>query len=114
MCFCFPFFLTKEKSIRCFYDVKLQKLFSRSKKEILGLTHIVDEFEALIASSKPWFHSVRFIDGEIYSHGLHFQNITSIARRIVRKKKIIIILITTHILKGKQTYGSGIVTIPCV
>ena len=60
--------------MRCIADTHTGALWSRTRKPFLGLDHITETILSFRGGA-------RFLDGEIYTHGMGFQEITSIARR---------------------------------
>jgi DNA ligase-1 len=64
----------KYDGFRCIYDIKLKKLYSRSQKEFVSLPSLVE----YLANSIPKNYPFDFLDGELYSHNLSFEKISSI------------------------------------
>jgi DNA ligase 1 len=64
----------KYDGFRCIYDIKLKKLYSRSQKEFVSLPSLVEH----LANSIPKNYPFDFLDGELYSHNLSFEKISSI------------------------------------
>lgn len=56
--------------MRCIADVKTGKLWSRKRKQILGLPHIEKAVRDLGPVALK--HGVEWLDGELYVHGLTF------------------------------------------
>lgn len=70
----------KLDGIRCVADTATGALFSRTGKPILGLDHICAALRLAADAAHP---PARWVDGEIFGHGLGFQTIVSAARRTV-------------------------------
>jgi len=68
------FLQPKLDGLRCIADTHTGALWSRTRKPFLGLDHITETILSFRGGA-------RFLDGEIYTHGMGFQEITSIARR---------------------------------
>ncbi len=64
----------KYDGFRCIYDIKLKKLYSRSQKEFVSLPSLVE----YLANSIPKNYPYDYLDGELYSHSLPFEKISSI------------------------------------
>ena len=64
----------KYDGFRCIYDIKLKKLYSRSQKEFVSLPSLIKHLENSIPKNYPF----DFLDGELYSHNLSFEKISSI------------------------------------
>lgn len=71
----------KYDGFRCVYDVKLKKLYSRSQKEFVSLPYLVD----YLSSNVPKDYPFDYVDGELYSHSLSFEKISSI---VASRKKV--------------------------
>lgn len=70
------FLQPKLDGLRCIADIYTGVLYSRSRKPFTSLGHISSELLKLNNQDK-----VRYLDGEVYLHGMDFQTITSQARR---------------------------------
>ena len=77
----FDYAQPKLDGIRCIYDA--EKMFTRTKKEIVSQPHILAELKQL--NSAMVKHNIQFLDGELYNHDLNeeFNKISS----LVSKKK---------------------------
>lgn len=64
----------KLDGIRCLADPKTGELFTRNGKKLVGLEHIEEAVKAL--KSRVW------LDGELYTHGMTFQELASAIKRI--------------------------------
>lgn len=60
---------------RCVLDLKTGKLWSRTGKEIFGVPHIAEQ------AAKVHLPGVQFLDGELYKHGMSFEEISSYVRK---------------------------------
>jgi len=65
----------KFDGMRCMADPNTGTLWSRTGRQIFGLAHIEAEVRGLRSACEK--HGVRYLDGEIYLHGLSFQKIVS-------------------------------------
>lgn len=65
----------KLDGLRCVGDTQTGKLYSRTGKEILGVPHIN---EAILKLKMP--SDIRYIDGELYTHGKSFEELSSLIR----------------------------------
>lgn len=81
----------KYDGFRCIYDIKRKKLYSRSQKEFVSLPSLIE----VLASSIPKDYPFDFLDGELYSHNLSFEKISS----IVASRKTIPDIKTQEIIK---------------
>ena len=64
----------KLDGIRCLADPKTGKLFTRNGKRLIGLEHIEEAVKNL--RSQLW------LDGELYTHGMTFQELASAIKRV--------------------------------
>lgn len=64
----------KLDGIRCLADPKTGELFTRNGKKLVGLEHIEEAVKSL--KSRVW------LDGELYTHGMTFQELASAIKRI--------------------------------
>jgi len=74
------FYQPKFDGIRCIADCETGELFSRQGKKIACLPHINKDILGLLKNSARKF---RFLDGELYSHDMTFQGISSIVSKSV-------------------------------
>ena len=81
----------KYDGFRCIYDIKRKKLYSRSQKEFVSLPSLVEYLAKAIPENYPF----DFLDGELYSHTLPFEKISS----IVASRKTIPDLATQEMIK---------------
>ncbi|MCK9596174.1 hypothetical protein M0R19_03250 [Candidatus Pacearchaeota archaeon] len=79
----FVFCQPKVDGNRCLLNIKTGKLYSRTRKEIISCPHITHNLMNTNFSSYLYFpeNNVEWIDGELYSHELTFNDIQSIVRR---------------------------------
>uniref|UniRef100_A0A7S2RMT0 Polydeoxyribonucleotide synthase [ATP] n=2 Tax=Mucochytrium quahogii TaxID=96639 RepID=A0A7S2RMT0_9STRA len=64
----------KLDGLRCIADLKTGRLYSRTRKEIFTMQHIVDIIKGSVTEH------VRWVDGELYHHGMSIQQLNSIIR----------------------------------
>lgn len=74
------FYQPKFDGIRCIADCETGELFSRQGKKITGLSHISQDVVDVFKDSSRKF---KFLDGELYSHEMTFQGISSIVSKSV-------------------------------
>lgn len=69
------FIQPKLDGLRCLADLHTGVLYSRARKPFTSLGHIAKDLAQLKIGQ-----GVRYLDGEVYGHGMEFQSITSQAR----------------------------------
>lgn len=67
--------MPKLDGIFCIANLPTRKIYSRSRRPITGLAHVEESLSRVAPSDVDW------IVGEIYLHGMTFQEISGIARR---------------------------------
>ncbi|KAH9260773.1 hypothetical protein BASA81_001240 [Batrachochytrium salamandrivorans] len=76
------FIQPKLDGLRCLADLHTGVLYSRARNPFTSLGHITKDLANLKVD-----HGVRYLDGEVYAHGMEFQSITSQARSAQPRKE---------------------------